>query len=162
MTSSTPQTAVGTVRKTMLVNAPQAHAFAVFTERLADWWPLQRYHIGSQAAQTAILEPRVGGRWFERAADGTECDWGRVLVWEPPHRLVLSWDIGADWQFHPDLGTEVDVRFIAEGSDTTRVELEHRRLERYAEKAAEMRTIFDSDGGWSALLQSFAQAAAAR
>lgn len=160
MTSTSPQTDVGTVRKTIFVNAPQAHAFAVFTERLGDWWPLQRYHIGSQAAQTAILEPGVGGRWFERAADGSECDWGRVLVWEPPHRLVLSWDIGADWKFDPDLGTEVDVRFIAEGADRTRVELEHRRLERYADKAAEMRGIFDSEGGWSALLAAFAQAAA--
>jgi uncharacterized protein YndB with AHSA1/START domain len=160
MTSTSSQTDVGTVRKTIFVNAPQAHAFAVFTERLGDWWPLQRYHIGSQAAQTAILEPRVGGRWFERAADDSECEWGRVLVWEPPHRLVLSWDIGADWKFDPDLGTEVDVRFIAEGADRTRVELEHRRLERYADKAAEMRGIFDSEAGWSALLAAFAHAAA--
>jgi uncharacterized protein YndB with AHSA1/START domain len=162
MTSTSTQTDVGTVRKTILVNAPQAHAFAVFTERLGDWWPLQRYHIGSQAAQTAILEPRAGGRWFERAADGSECDWGRVLVWEPPHRLVLSWDIGADWKFDPDLGTEVDVRFIAEDADRTRVELEHRRLERYADKAAEMRGIFDSEEGWGRLLTTFAQVAERR
>lgn len=160
MTSTSTQTTVGSVRKTILVNAPQAHAFAVFTQRLGDWWPLQRYHIGGKAVQTAILEPRVGGRWFERAADGSECDWGRVLIWEPPHRLVLSWDIGADWKFHPGLGTEVDVRFIAEGSDSTRVEPEHRRLERYADKAAEMRGIFDSEGGWGMLLATFAQAAA--
>lgn len=109
------QTADAAVRKTILVNAPQAHAFAVFTDRLGDWSPLQSYQIGSQPAQTAILEPRAGGRWFERAADGTECNWGRVLAWEPPHRIVLSWDIGADWKHRPDLGTEVEVRFISEG-----------------------------------------------
>ena len=156
------QTSVAPVRKTVRVNAPQAHAFAVFTEHLSEWWPLQRYHIGSQPAETAILEPRPGGRWFERAADGSECDWGRVLSWEPPNRLVLSWDIGADWKYQPDLGTEVEVRFISEGPETTRVELEHRQLERYAGKAVEMRTIFDSDGGWNALLQGFAQVAARR
>jgi uncharacterized protein YndB with AHSA1/START domain len=160
MTSA--QTTDAAVRKTILVKAPQAHAFAVFTECLGDWWPLQSYHIGGQPAQTAVVEPRVGGRWFERAADGSECDWGRVLVWEPPHRLVLSWDIGADWKFQPELGTEVDVRFIAEGPQTTRVELEHRRLERYGDKAGEMRTIFDSDGGWGRLLAAFAEAAAKR
>jgi uncharacterized protein YndB with AHSA1/START domain len=156
------QTADVAVRKTILVNAPQAHAFAVFTEHLGDWWPLQSHHIGAQPAQTAIVEPRAGGRWFERAADGSECDWGRVLIWEPPHRLVLSWDIGADWKQSPALGTEVDVRFIPEGPETTRVELEHRRLERYADKATEMRTIFDSDGGWGMLLGAFARAAAKR
>jgi len=159
---TTAQTADTAVRKSTLVHAPQAHAFTVFTERMSDWWPLQSHHIGSQPAQRAIVEPRAGGRWFERAADGSECDWGRVVTWEPPHRLVLSWDIGADWKSHPGLGTEVEVRFIADGPDTTRVELEHRHLERYADKAAEMRGIFESDGGWGMLLAAFAKAAATR
>ncbi len=148
-----------TVRKTVQVNAPQAHTFAVFTEHLSDWWPLENYHIGTQMAQVAIIEPGVGGRWFERADDGSECDWGRVLVWEPPHRIVLSWDINADWKYDPELGTEVEVRFIAESSDTTRVELEHRKLERYEAKTETMRATFDSEGGWAGLLQLFAQAA---
>jgi uncharacterized protein YndB with AHSA1/START domain len=155
-------TTVESVRKSVRVNAPRAHAFAVFTEHLGEWWPLHSYHIGTQPAQSAILESRAGGRWFERAADGTECDWGRVITWDPPDRLVVSWDIGADWKYQPELGTEVEVRFIAEGPETTRVELEHRRLERYAGKAADMRMRFDSEKGWSALLQLFAQAAATR
>jgi uncharacterized protein YndB with AHSA1/START domain len=146
-----------TVKKTVKVNAPQSHAFTVFTEHLGDWWPLQRYHIGAQPAQTAIMEPHIGGRWFERASDGSECDWGRVLVWEPPHRIVLSWDINADWKYEPGFGTEVEVRFVAEGPESTRVELEHNRLDRYGENAEKMRAIFDSEDGWAGLLQHFAK-----
>jgi uncharacterized protein YndB with AHSA1/START domain len=156
------QSTVAPVRRTVVVNAPQAHAFAVFTEHLAEWWPLTSYHIGRQPAATAILEPHAGGRWFERAEDGSECDWGRVLTWEPPHRLVLSWDINADWTYQPGLGSEVEVRFIAEGPQSTRVELEHRHLERFAERAAEMRTIFESDGGWNTLLGLFVERASKR
>ena len=153
---------VAPVRRTIVVHAPQAHAFAVFTEHMGEWWPLQSHHIGSQPASTAIVEPRAGGRWFERAADGSECEWGRVLTWEPPQRIVLAWDISADWKSRPGLGSEVEVRFIAEGPHSTRVELEHRHLERFAERAAEMRTIFESDSGWSLLLSAFAQGAAKR
>lgn len=148
------------VQKTVLVEAPQAHAFAVFTERQGTWWPLATHHIGKAAAQTAIVEPRVGGRWFERGVDGSECEWGRVLVWEPPRRLVLAWELNADWQHDPSLHTEVEVRFVAVGPRSTRVELEHRHLERYAEKADQLRTALDSKGGWSQLLQLFAAAAA--
>jgi uncharacterized protein YndB with AHSA1/START domain len=148
------------VRKSVLVNAPQTHAFAVFTEQHGTWWPLTTHHIGANPAQTAIIEPMTGGRWFERSSDGAECIWGRVLVWEPPHRIVLSWDIGADWKYDPRLGTEVEVRFVAEGPATTRVELEHRRLERYGAQAETMQTTFDSEGGWSGILRGFAEAAA--
>jgi uncharacterized protein YndB with AHSA1/START domain len=160
MTTVDKDRAQAVVRKSVLVNAPQAHAFAVFTEQHGTWWPLKTHHIGADPAQTAIIEPAVGGRWFERSSDGAECDWGRVLVWEPPHRIVLSWDIGADWKYDPKLGTEVEVRFISEGPDTTRVELEHRRLERYGAQADTMRATFDSERGWSGILRGFAQAAA--
>jgi uncharacterized protein YndB with AHSA1/START domain len=149
------------VRKTIVVNVPQAHAFLVFTEKHGSWWPLASHHIGAQAAQTAILEPRAGGRWYERGVDGSECDWGRVLVWDPPQRLVLSWEIGADWKHDSSLSTEVEVRFIAEGPRTTRVELEHRDLERFGEKAQAMRSAFDSEGGWTGILQLFGAAAGA-
>jgi uncharacterized protein YndB with AHSA1/START domain len=151
---------VQSVKKTVLVEAPQAHAFAVFAERQSSWWPLATHHIGKAAAQDAVLEPRAGGRWFERGVDGSECDWGRVLVWEPPHRLVLGWEISADWQHDPNLKTEVEVRFIAVGPRSTRVELEHRHLERYGDKAESMRKGLDSEGGWQQLLQIFAAAAA--
>lgn len=155
---SRPSEAV--VRKSIVVEAPQAHAFAVFTEQHAAWWPLQTHHIGAQPAETAIIEPRIGGRWFERAADGTECDWGRVLAWEPPSRIVLAWCIGADWKFDPELNTEVEVRFISEGPGRTRVELEHRHLERYGAMAGTMQTTFDSEGGWTGILGRFSRAAA--
>ena len=89
------------VRKVVTVKAPPAVAWRVFTERMGTWWPLAHYKIGKAKAVDAVIEPRVGGRWYERGDDGSTCDWGRVLAWEPPSRLVLSWDISADWQYDP-------------------------------------------------------------
>jgi uncharacterized protein YndB with AHSA1/START domain len=148
------------VRKVVSVQAPPAVAWRVFTEKMGTWWPLATHKIGKAKAVDAVIEPRVGGRWYERGDDGSTCDWGRVLSWEPHTRLVLSWEISADWQHDPNLKTEVEVRFIAEGKDHTRVELEHRHLDRYGTRRDEMRGIFDSEGGWSGLLASFAHAAA--
>jgi uncharacterized protein YndB with AHSA1/START domain len=149
------------VRKVVSVQAPLALAWRVFTEKMGTWWPLGHYKIGKAKAVDALIEPRVGGRWYERGDDGSTCDWGRVLSWEPHSRLVLAWDISADWQPDPTLKTEIEVRFIAEGEDGTRVELEHRQLDRYGARRDEMRRIFDSDGGWGGLLALFASAAAA-
>jgi uncharacterized protein YndB with AHSA1/START domain len=148
------------VRKVISVEAPQPIAWQVFTEQMASWWPLAMYKIGKANAVDAVMEPRVGGRWYERGDDGSTCDWGRVLVWQPPSRLILSWDVSADWQYDPDLQTEIEVRFIAEGSARTRVELEHRRLDRYGDRRDEMRTIFDKTGDWGRLLAAFAEVAA--
>jgi uncharacterized protein YndB with AHSA1/START domain len=147
------------VRKFRIVEAPQALAWRVFTERMSTWWPLAHYKIGKVTAVEAVIEPRVGGRWFERGEDGSTCDWGEVLIWEPPSRLVLAWDITADWQYDPKLKTEVEVRFIADGEARTRVELEHRRLDRFGARRDEMRRIFDTEGDWGRLLESFAAAA---
>jgi len=147
------------VRQSVVVDAPQERAFAVFTERMTAWWPLQTHTIGEQPAAAAVVEPRAGGRWFERAQDGTECDWGRVLEWDPPNRVVLAWEITCDWRHDADVHTEVDVRFHAEDDGRTRVDLEHRGLDAYAERAEEMRGIFDSEGGWRGLLARFAAAA---
>jgi uncharacterized protein YndB with AHSA1/START domain len=147
------------VRKVVSVQAPREVAWRVFTEQMATWWPLAMYKIGKAAAVDAVIEPRVGGRWYERGEDGTTCDWGRVLAWEPHARLVLTWDITADWQYDPTLKTEIEVRFIAEGETGTRVELEHRRLDRYGDRRDEMRTIFDETGDWGRLLATFAQTA---
>jgi uncharacterized protein YndB with AHSA1/START domain len=132
----------------------------VFTERMGTWWPLAVYKIGKVDAVDAVIEPRVGGRWYERGDDGSTCDWGSVLVWEPPSRLVLSWDVSADWQYDPELKTEIEIRFIAAGDDGTRVELEHRKLDRYGARRAEMRRIFDTEGDWGRLLAMFAARAA--
>jgi uncharacterized protein YndB with AHSA1/START domain len=149
------------VRKVMSVKAPLEIAWRVFTEKMGTWWPLGHYKIGKTKAVDAVLEPRVGGRWYERGEDGSTCDWGRVLAWEPHSRLVLTWDISADWQYDPKLNTEIEVRFIPDGKDVTRVELEHRHLDRYGVRRDEMRRIFDTEGDWGKLLEMFARAAAA-
>lgn len=149
------------VRKRVIVDAPRDVAWKVFTEEMGSWWPLAVYKIGRANAVDAIIEPRVGGRWYESGEDGSTCDWGRVLAWEPHSRLVLSWDITADWQYDPALQTEIEIRFIADGDARTRVELEHRRLDRYGDRRDEMREIFDKTGDWGRLLAAFAQMAEA-
>jgi uncharacterized protein YndB with AHSA1/START domain len=149
------------VRKVMSAEAPPQIAWRVFTAEMGTWWPLAVYKIGAAKAVDAVIEPRVGGRWYERGEDGSTCDWGRVLVWEPPSRLVLTWDISADWQPDPTLNTEIEVRFIAEGDNRTRVELEHRRLDRYGARRDQMRAIFETEGDWGRLLAMFANVAAA-
>jgi uncharacterized protein YndB with AHSA1/START domain len=145
------------VRRTFVVKASPERAFEVFTAGFGRWWPAS-HHIGASALRTAVLEPGVGGRWYEIDEDGTEVDWGRVLTWEPPSRLVLAWQINADFRFDPDLVTEVEVRFTAEGAGATRVDFEHRNLERLGERAAARRESLN--GGWSAILDRFAEAAA--
>ena len=148
------------VRKMLVVQAPQAVAWRVFTEKMGTWWPLSNYKIGKTNAVDAIIEPRVGGRWYERGEDGSTCDWGTVLEWEPTSRLVLSWDIDANWQPDPSLKTEIEIRFIREADNRTRVELEHRKLDRYGDRRDEMRRIFDTEGDWGRLLEMFSRAAA--
>ena len=144
-----------TVHKTITVEAPQERAFAAFTEQIGSWWPLGDKTIGEAEAETAILEPKAGGRWYERGVDGSECDWGRVLVYEPPERVVLSWQISAEWGFDPSLHTEVEVRFVAEDDSRTRVELEHRGLEAYGDQAQRMHDIFASPNGWAGVLDDY-------
>lgn len=147
------------IRKSVNVNAAQEIAWRVFTERMGTWWPLAYYKIGKANAIDAVIEPHVGGRWFERGEDGSTCQWGSVIVWEPPARLVLSWDINADWQFDATLNTEIEVRFFADGNHRTRVELEHRHLDRYGSRRDEMRRIYDTEGDWGKLLEAFARTA---
>jgi uncharacterized protein YndB with AHSA1/START domain len=147
------------VRKSLQVKAPQETAWRVFTASMGTWWPLARYKIGKAKAVDAVVEPRVGGRWYERGDDGSTCDWGRVIVWEPPSRLVLTWDIDANFQYDASLNTEIEVRFIALGAAETRVELEHRHLDRYGARRDEMRRIFDTEGDWGKLLELFARVA---
>jgi len=147
------------IRKRVSVQAPPAVAWRVFTEKMGTWWPLAVYKIGKANAVNAVIEPFVGGRWYERGDDESTCDWGRVLCWEPPSRIVLTWDVGADWQYNPSLNTELEVRFIDDGNGGTRVELEHRRLDRYGEHRDRMRRIYDTEGDWGRLLASFAAVA---
>jgi uncharacterized protein YndB with AHSA1/START domain len=149
------------VRKVVNVQAPQAIAWRVFTEQRGTWWPLAYYKIGKANAVDAVIEPHIGGRWYERGDDGSTCQWGSVLG-EPPSRLVLSWDISADWQYDPTLKTELELRFNADGSNRTRVELEHRHLDRFGARRDEMRRIFDSEGDWGRFLEAFARTAEAQ
>jgi uncharacterized protein YndB with AHSA1/START domain len=142
------------VKKSISVAAAPERAFKVFTEQMGSWWPLVSHHIGKADAKDAIVEPRVGGRWYEKGVDGSECEWGKVAAWEPPSRLVLVWQIDADWKHDAKLMTEVEVRFTKEGSGT-RVDLEHRMLENFGARAPEMKGIFDSEGGWNGLLAAF-------
>ena len=142
------------VRKSIVVKAPQARAFEVFTARFGTWWP-KSHHIAAPDMADGIIEPRVGGRWYEKGVDGSECDWGKVLAWEPPSRVVLSWHLNSKFQVDEAVESEVDVRFIAESADTTRVELEHRIA---AVDAEGIRAAVDAPNGWTGLLSLYAEA----
>jgi uncharacterized protein YndB with AHSA1/START domain len=146
--------AVSPVRKQIHVAASQAHAFAVFTGNMSRWWPAT-HSILKSPLRECIVEPRAGGRWYSLGEDGSSCQIGFVIAWLPPDSLTLAWQINADWQYDPELVTEVEVHFIAESERVTRVELEHRNLQRMGERAGQMRSSVDSPGGWSAILQSF-------
>jgi len=148
------------IRGTVTIGVPVERAFSVFTDSLGTWWPAE-YHIGQADMAAAILEPRAGGRWYESGVDGSECDWGRVLAWETPYRLVVTWQINGQWQYDPDPAhaSEIEVRFTADGPGQTTVELEHRLLERLAGGQAIHDTIMGG-GGWRSLLEQFAKAAA--
>jgi len=139
------------------VAAPPESAFRTFTEGMGRWWP-KSHSIGTSPLAGVVMEPRAGGSWHEVGEDGTTCPWGRVALWEPPSRLVLVWQIGADWKHDPTLETEVEVTFTAEGAGT-RVTLEHRGLEAYGARAAEMSGVFASPGGWPGLMAAYATAA---
>jgi len=145
---------IAPVSKQLVVKASQSRAFAVFTAEMSRWWPAT-HSILKSPLKECIVEPRVGGRWYTVGEDGSSCQTGYVIAWQPPEALVLAWQINAEWQFDPELLTEVDVRFIAEGADTTRIVLEHRYLERMGRKAAEVRNAVDSPGGWGAILEPF-------
>jgi len=147
------------VRKTIVVEAPAERAFSVFTEGMTTWWPLETHHIGKVPVAAAVIEPWAGGRCYERGVDGSESLWGRVLVWEPPHRFVFSWELSSDWAHDPEIASQVEVTFTREGDSATRVELERRGLETYGDRSGEMRDIFDSEGGWTGLLERFRRAA---
>lgn len=146
------------IRREVVVSASQRHAFEVFTARMTDWWPSD-HHIGSAPIEEIIIEPREGGRWYTRHADGSETSTGYVRAWEPYERVALTWQIGPDWRYDPKLVTTVELRFIEEGSTRTRVELEHRDLENFGAEAPRMREIFSDPGAWERMLASYAVAA---
>jgi len=125
---------------------------------MGSWWP-PTHHIGKTPFTEIVVDPRAGGRWFERDADGAECDWGRVLVYDPPKRLVVSWHLQSDWSFdaNPTRASEVVFEFFDEGPEKTRLEFEHRHLERHGEGWEKIRAGIDSPGGWTGLLAQYEQ-----
>jgi uncharacterized protein YndB with AHSA1/START domain len=143
------------IRRSVQVKVSPARAFEIFTTGASRWW-LKTHTISATKSpiKDVVIEPRAGGRWFERGEDGGECDWGKVLAWEPPSRLLLAWQINADFKYDPSLLTEVEIRFTRADSGTL-VELEHRLIERMGERADGMRDAFTR--GWGLLLDSFAQ-----
>jgi uncharacterized protein YndB with AHSA1/START domain len=151
-------TSVEPVRKQIVINAAQAHVFSVFTDGVDKLWP-REHHIGASPLKQAIIEPKSGGRWYSTCQDGSEIDVGKVLVWEPPRRLVLAWQITGEWKYDPAFITEVELTFTAEGPTRTRVDLEHRNLERFGAATETTRGMFDSPSGWGQTLASFAKAA---
>ena len=153
-----PQIHPAPVRKSIFVNAPPDRAFDVFTSGIRRWWP-KSHKIGAADLERPVLEPKNDGRWYELGVDGSECDVGKVGIWDPPARLVLIWQLTPEFTYDPNLITEVEVLFTSEG-DGTRVDLEHRDLERMGDKADAMREIVSGPGGWPALLELYAQAIA--
>jgi uncharacterized protein YndB with AHSA1/START domain len=155
MSTSTNPT---TIRHEVVVEAPVERAFSVFTERLGDFKPPEHNMLGVEIAET-VFEPRAGGRVLDRGVDGSECQWASVLAYEPPNRVVISWNISPRWQIETDLEktSEVEVRFIAESDHRTRVELEHRHLDRHGDGWEGVRAGVDSGEGWPLYLRRYAE-----
>jgi len=153
----TEQTVDAVVSNSIVVRAPIDDAFAVFTEGIGSWWPAEHHILQAELAEM-VFEPRVGGHVYDRGTDGSECRWARVIAYEPPHRFVIRWDIGLNWQVEtdPDRTSEIEVRFISQDIDRTRVELEHRNLDRHGPGWEAMRDGVNSPDGWPLSLRRFA------
>jgi uncharacterized protein YndB with AHSA1/START domain len=148
------------VRESIVVDAPIERAFSVFTEGIASWWPPEHHILQAELAEM-VFEPHVGGHVYDRGVDGSECRWARVLAYEPPNRVVFSWDIDTHWQIETDAAkaSEVEVRFTPEGPVRTRIDLEHRNLDRHGDGWEGMRSAVGSPEGWRIGLHRFADAA---
>ena len=140
------------IRKTLTVKAPIDRAFAVFAARMGEWWHKEHSIAQGTTQADVVIEPRAGGRWYEKGADGSEHPWGRVIAYEPPRRLVLAWQLTREFVFDPDFETIVEVRFEEQDGGTL-VQFEHRDLERMGAGAAE--ALEGMDGGWAMLLDLY-------
>jgi len=158
----TTQAQGATVQSEIVVEAPIERAFTFFTDDIGRWFPAD-YNLLPVDIAERVFEPRVGGQIYDRGVDGSECRWARVLAYEPPRRVVFSWDISPQWQIEtdPEKTSEVEVRFTSEGPERTRVELEHRNLERHGDGWESARDSVRDEGGWKWVLQRFAEQLAA-
>uniref|UniRef100_A0A5Q5BMT7 Activator of Hsp90 ATPase homologue 1/2-like C-terminal domain-containing protein n=2 Tax=unclassified Mycobacterium TaxID=2642494 RepID=A0A5Q5BMT7_MYCSS len=145
-----------TVRHEVTVDAPLERAFRVFTERFGDFKPREHNLLRVPIAAT-VFEPHVGGHIYDRGVDGSECRWARIVAYEPPHRVVFTWDIGPTWHVESDLErtSEVEVRFVGETAERTRVVLEHRHLDRHGDGWESVATGVDGDAGWPLYLTRY-------
>ena len=150
-----------TVRREIVVEVPIERAFRVFTARFDEIKPREHNLLGTDIAES-VFEPEAGGRVYDRGVDGSECQWGRVLAYEPPVRIVFTWDIGPTWQLETDpaRASEVEVRFVAESDARTRVELEHRHLDRHGDGWEGLAMGVGDEQGWPLYLERFATALA--
>jgi uncharacterized protein YndB with AHSA1/START domain len=153
----TVPTQTDAVRTAVVVDVPADRAFSVFTDGIGTWWSPDHHILRGELAEM-VFEPRVGGNIYDRGVDGTECRWSRVLAYEPPHRVVFSWDISLAWELEtdPDKTSEIEIRFVAESPQRTRVELEHRHLARHGDGWEQMRDAVGSPDGWGQGLAAFA------
>jgi uncharacterized protein YndB with AHSA1/START domain len=156
----TMQTTDMTVRRTVTVDAPIERAFEVFTDGFDRWWP-RGHHIGGAPMQRAVLEAREGGRWYEIGTDGSECEWGTVLVCDPPNRIVVTWGLSGDFALEtdPERYSECEARFTREADGRTRLDFEHRHIERHTNPEKLLEGV-SADGGWGGLMEMYAEAAA--
>jgi uncharacterized protein YndB with AHSA1/START domain len=147
-----------TIHKEVIVNASQEKAFRVFTEGFDSWWP-KTHHIAKVEMKESVMETKLGGRWYEKGIDGSECDWGKVIAWEPPKRFALTWQLTADYTFDPNFQTKVEVTFEAQGDKKTRVVLEHKNLDRYGADMEKVKGSVGGEGGWSGIMKLYAATA---
>jgi uncharacterized protein YndB with AHSA1/START domain len=158
----TTQVTDTSIRTSIVVDAPIERAFSVFTADIGSWWDPNHHILEAELAEM-VFEPRAGGHVYDRGMDGSECRWARVLAYDPPNRLVITWDINTQWQLETNLEktSEVEVRFVSEAPERTRVELEHRHLDRHGDGWEGVRESVSSEGGWPGCLQRFAERVAA-
>ena len=149
---STPTIKLAPVQKTLVVKSDVERAFTAFTSRMGSWWP-RSHSTASSPLVDVIVEPRAGGRWYERGEDGSETEWGKVLQWEPPAKVVLAWQLDGSWKYNPACVTEVEINFTALGAQQTRVDLEHRHLERLGDNASAVRELLNS--GWGGIIDLY-------
>jgi uncharacterized protein YndB with AHSA1/START domain len=145
---------VAPIQRLVHTRAAPASAFAIFTGRIGEWWP-KGQTPAPKPHVALIIEPHVDGRWFERDADGSETQWGKVLVWTPPHRLVLAWQLNSDFRYDPTLVTEVEITFTPAADGGTDVKLEHRDLQKFSPHIPRM--VNSVGGGWTAKVREFAE-----
>jgi hypothetical protein len=144
------------IRKSLVVEADVERAFTVFTSRMGSWWP-RSHSTAASPLVDVIVEPRAGGRWYERGEDGSETEWGKVLHWEPPARVLLGWQLDGNWKYNPACVTEVEINFTSLPAGGTRVDFEHRHLERLGDNAGAIRELLNS--GWGGILDLYGKQA---